>query len=140
MSEARERWNLLSVKDRKQKLKIFIENYRKQKQNMITSIELATGKHRECAELQVEASIAMLEQDLQQKYPDAIQRTCGLYYFRAFGNILVICDYRMVALSCLKYVVCSSIAGDCVILSPHRYGLPIAKKIEEIWRGCLPQF
>lgn len=46
----------------------------------------------------------------------------------------------MVVLNCLKYLVSSSIAGDCIILSPHRYGLPIAKKIEEIWKASLPEF
>lgn len=71
----------------------------------------------------------MLKQDLSEKYPKAIQKSCGLYYFKAFGNILVVSDYRMVALTCLKYLISCGIAGNCLIFKTHRYGLPIAKKI-----------
>jgi hypothetical protein len=35
----------------------------------------------------------------------------------------------MVALSCVKYIVACGIAGNSIIFNPHRYGLPIAKKI-----------
>lgn len=77
----------------------------------------------------MQASIEMLKQDLSEKYPQARQKLCGMYYFKAFGNILIVCDYRMIMLTCLKYLVPCGIAGNCLTLNPHRYGLPIGKKI-----------
>lgn len=82
----------------------------------------------------------MLKQDVSEQYPSVVKKNSGIYYFQAFGNILVICDYRLVSLTCLKYLVSSAIAGDCLILSTHRYGLPIAKRIQEIWNKTLPQY
>jgi hypothetical protein len=52
-----------------------------------------------------------------------------MYYYKPFGNILVVCDYRTAALNCVKYLVSCGIAGNSLILNPHRYGLPVAKKI-----------
>lgn len=85
-------------------------------------------------------SIATLRQDLKQKYPGKTTKKDGIYYLKAFGNILIVCDYRMVSVSCVKYLVSCGIAGNCLILNPHRYGLPIGKRIESIWRSVLPQY
>lgn len=46
----------------------------------------------------------------------------------------------MVTISCVKYIILSGIAGNSLIFNPHRYGLPIAKKIEQIWKTALPEF
>jgi len=74
-------------------------------------------------------SIAVLKQDLSVKYPSTVKKDDGIYYFKASGNILVVCDYRMVSLSCVKYIVSCGVAGNCLVYNPHRYGLPIAKMI-----------
>lgn len=49
---------------------------------------------------------------------------------KGFENILVSYDHRYAALTTVKYIVLSAIAGSSLILKPQRYGLPIAKKIE----------
>jgi acyl-CoA reductase-like NAD-dependent aldehyde dehydrogenase len=46
----------------------------------------------------------------------------------------------MVSMSCVKYLISCGVAGNCLILNPHRYGLPIGKRIESIWRTVLPQY
>lgn len=85
-------------------------------------------------------SIALLKQDLQEEYPKITTKQDGMYYFKAFGNILVVCDCRMASVSCLKYLVMCGVAGNCLILNPHRYGLPIGKRIETLWRSVLPEY
>lgn len=40
----------------------------------------------------------------------------------------------MPAISSLKYLVASVIAGNGVVLKPQRYALPVAKYIEELWK------
>ena len=53
---------------------------------------------------------------------------------KPFENMIVTYDHRMAALSTLKYIIVSAIAGSSIVLKPQRYALPIAKKIEQIWR------
>lgn len=74
-------------------------------------------------------SLAALRQDLNDKFPETTKKDDGIYDFRPFGNILIVCDYRMVSVSCVKYLVSCAIAGNSLILNPHRYGLPVAKMI-----------
>lgn len=52
----------------------------------------------------------------------------------------MVCDYRMVLLACVKYLVACGVAGNSIILNPHRYGLPIGKQLEKIWRNTLPEY
>lgn len=52
----------------------------------------------------------------------------------------MVCDYRMVSLSCVKYLISCGIAGNKLIFNPHRYGLPVARKIQSIWDRTHPQY
>lgn len=72
----------------------------------------------------------MLKKDIQAQYPLISIKKSGYYEMKPYENILVSYDHRGAALSSLKYIVSSSIAGNSIVLKPHRYALPIAKKIE----------
>ena len=80
----------------------------------------------------------MLDKDIDGIHDLKITNNYGYYTLEPFENILVTYDHRMPAISSVKYLICSLLAGASLTLKPKRYALPITKILEHTWNKCNP--